>query len=88
MNTATTPTATPVQQESEASMSARETGLFEIQIADVSVQEQIARLADSIWQQRDCSEGPAQANSKEAESQFCESPSRWRHGRDRLLSLL
>jgi hypothetical protein len=88
MNTATTPTATPVQQEFETSMSARETGVSRIEIGDISVQEQIARLADSIWQQRDCSEGPAQANSKEAESQFCESPSRWRHGRDRLLSLL
>jgi hypothetical protein len=88
MNTTTTPTATPVQQESETSMSARETGLFEIQIADVSVQEQIARLADSIWQQPDCSQGPAQADSKEPENQFCESPGRWRHGRDRILSLL
>jgi hypothetical protein len=88
MNTTTTPTATPVQQESETSMSARETGVSRIEIGDVSIREQIARLADSTWQQRDCSQGSAQADSKEPESQSCESPSRWRHGRDRILSLL
>jgi hypothetical protein len=64
MNTTTTPTATPVQQESETSMSARETGVSRIEIGDISVQEQIARLADSIWQRPDCSQGPAQADSK------------------------
>jgi hypothetical protein len=88
MSTTTAPTATSVRQESETSMSTRETGVSRFQMADISVQEQIARLEDSIWQQRDCSQGPAQADAKEAESQFCESPGRWQHGRDRILLLL
>ena len=87
MNIRTTPKATPVEQECETSVSAHEAGLSKIQI-DTSVQEQIASLARSTWEHGDFSQESTDKDYEEAEREFCESPSRWRLGRDRILFLL
>lgn len=74
MNTTITAIAAPVQQDSETSMSAHDAGISRFKVTEISVQEQLARLAYVMWQHRDCPEGSADEDWLEAERQVRKSP--------------
>ncbi|MGI8962303.1 MAG: DUF2934 domain-containing protein [Bryobacteraceae bacterium] len=53
-------------------MPSRKADVSQFQTSKASMQEQLAQLAYSIWQQRDCPEGTAEDDWREAERQLCE----------------
>jgi hypothetical protein len=42
----------------------------QFQVSDISMQVEIARLAYAIWEQRDCSQGSAEEDWKQAEREI------------------
>jgi hypothetical protein len=71
MNTTTTTTTQDsVQQDSETTRSTGGADISQFQVSPISTQEQIARLAYSIWEHRDCSQGSAEEDWKQAEREL------------------
>jgi hypothetical protein len=68
--TRTTTTQDLVQQDSEISGSTGGADISQFQVSPISMQEEIARLAYSIWEQRDCSQGSAEEDWKQAEREL------------------
>jgi hypothetical protein len=58
------------QQDSETTQSTRHADISEFQVSPISMQEQIARLAYSIWERRNCVEGSADEDWKQAEHEL------------------
>ena len=72
MNTTTT-TQDSVQQDSETQRSDRSADPSQFQASPMSTQDQIARLAYSIWERRDTSQGSPEQDWQEAERQIRQS---------------
>lgn len=68
--TRTTATQGSRQRNSETTRSARRANASQFQVSDISIQEQIARLAYAIWEHRDCSQGTAEEDWKQAEREL------------------
>jgi hypothetical protein len=68
--TTTTTRQDSVQQDCEATRSSGRAELSPRQLSPISMQEEIARLAYSIWENHNCSQGSAEEDWKEAEREL------------------
>jgi hypothetical protein len=74
MKTTTTETQALVRQDSEPNRSTHRADASHSRVPETSMQEDVAKLAYALWQQRGCSQGSADEDWLQAERNFRESP--------------